>query len=37
MAIPSWEKEESVSASQNPVSVLTADERGLSSATLLIF
>lgn len=37
MVIPSWEKEESVSVSQNPVNVLNVNERGLSSATLVIF
>lgn len=37
MVIPSWEKEESVTVSQNPVNDLTAGERGLSSATPVIF
>lgn len=37
MDIHFCEKEGSVSVSENPVNVLTADERELSSATLIIF
>lgn len=37
MVTSSWEKEESVSVFQNPVNVLTADARKLSSATPVIF